>query len=89
MTRASIGPLILLLAVVLAAVATVLVFLCRRDGVDLTAPGSSTFDFLRNPEKYVRQPYAKIARVLGVAALVLAVLFIFVAILMHVLHEAS
>lgn len=66
-------PLILLLiATMLAATSSIIVALFKRPGWSFTDPGVSTLSIIRNPAKYVREPYARAVQILGVTALALA-----------------
>jgi hypothetical protein len=58
-------------AVLLGVIASVLMLLFRRPGTKVFEVGVSTLTILRDPRKYIRDPYARIVQILSIAALTL------------------
>ena len=55
-------------AMILALVAGLLTLLYRRPGVPVLDLSGGTLQVLRNPKRYIRDPYGRIVQVLTVAA---------------------
>lgn len=65
-----------LIATALGLVAGFLAILFRRHDVPLMDPSASTWALVRHPGRYVREPYARIVKVLVVASFALALVAI-------------
>jgi hypothetical protein len=59
--------------IILALLSTVLTIAGRRPDVRFFRDRVSTYKILTHPEKYLRAPFARFARLSGIAALALAV----------------
>ncbi len=67
----NVALILMLVATILGAVASVLLVLFKRPGVKLFKSRVSTLAILRDPRIYVREPYARAVQALGMAALAL------------------
>ncbi len=71
MTPLGLAFLAWLVAFLLGMAATILMLLFRHPGTKIFEPGVSTLTILRDPKRYVRDPYARIVQILSIAALTL------------------
>jgi hypothetical protein len=68
-----VAPFLLLVATLLVATASIFTVAFKRPGWRFFDSRVSTLAIIRDPSKYVREPYARAVQTLGIAGLVLGV----------------